>query len=320
MTAPISPLHGTSDAESYQALRTGACWFDSPIRWSRFVGPKSIDVLNGLITNDVATLRLGDTMLAAALAPKGKLVCDMIVLRVAEDTFLVGVIETAADAWLSLVRKYVNPRLSTVTDETLRLRTFTLVGRSAGEIVPGIQRDGIEHAVRFPMPGDRAAFLLVVSSDAAESLQARLDAAGVHAGSSEVWNIVRVEAGLPQFGVDMDESTIPQEANLDKLGAISFTKGCYTGQETVARIHFRGHVNRQLRGLVSEVLLTTGASLSDAAGKAVGDVRSVATSPRLGPLAIAMVRREVGTGDTVQVTADGASVPARVVELPFSGG
>ena len=97
----------------------------------------------------------------------------------------------------------------------------------------------------------------------------------------------------------MDDNTIPQEANLDALGAISFTKGCYTGQETVARLHFRGHVNRRLRGLLGAAALPRHGQVLDATGKLVGDVRSTAMSPTRGPIAIAMLRREVQEGDTM---------------------
>ena len=131
----------------------------------------------------------------------------------------------------------------------------------------------------------------------------------------------RVEAGRPEWGIDIDESTIPQEANFDELHAISYTKGCYTGQETVARVHFRGHVNRHLRGLTytGPSPLPPGAQLLDDAGKAVGDVRSAAISPRLGGIALAMLRREIAVGSSVRVTWDGGESAASVVMLPFVG-
>jgi folate-binding protein YgfZ len=114
----------------------------------------------------------------------------------------------------------------------------------------------------------------------------------------------------------MDENTLAQEATLEALGAISFTKGCYTGQETVARVHFRGHVNRTLRGLTSVAPLERGAPLLTADGAAVGDVRSAVLSPRLGHIAIAMIRREAADGSTVRVGTP-AGAEARIVGLPF---
>jgi len=92
-------------------------------------------------------------------------------------------------------------------------------------------------------------FDVFIPADAVGTLKNHFHAAGVNAGSRETWEIARIEAGRPEWGVDMDDSTLPQEANFDELGAISYTKGCYIGQETVARVHFRGHVNRFLRRL-----------------------------------------------------------------------
>jgi len=119
--------------------------------------------------------------------------------------------------------------------------------------------------------------------------------------------------------VDMDENTLPQEANMEELEAISFTKGCYTGQETVARVHFRGHVNRHLRGLrfVAREAPPAAAQIFAESGKVVGDVRSAAFSPRLGGVALAMLRREVPLGATVSIRWDGGDCQAGVTALPL---
>ena len=127
----------------------------------------------------------------------------------------------------------------------------------------------------------------------------RAVAAGATPAGLGAWEIARVEAGRPEWGIDIDDTTIPQEANFDELDAISYTKGCYIGQEVVARVHFRGHVNRHLRGLRAgerRDAPPTGAQLIDDSGNHVGDVRSSVASPRLGGIAIGMVRREVEPG------------------------
>ena len=132
--------------------------------------------------------------------------------------------------------------------------------------------------------------------------------------SEDAAEIVRVERGRPRYGLDMDDGTIPEEAALNDR-AVSFTKGCYVGQETVARLHWKGKPNRHLRGL----------RLSEPAGhgtelrlgeKVVGHVGSAVVSPRFGPIALAIVRREAGPGDTVAV-GDGDAT-AVVAELPFA--
>jgi folate-binding protein YgfZ len=139
-----------------------------------------------------------------------------------------------------------------------------------------------------------------------------LRADAVTPGGQRAYDVARIEAGRPAWGIDMDDTTIPQEANLDELHAISYTKGCYTGQEVVARVHFRGHVNRNLRGLTyaaADGVPAAGARLVDAEGRDVGDVRSAALSPRLGGIALGMVRREVPFGATLAVrsTSDAAA-------------
>ena len=120
----------------------------------------------------------------------------------------------------------------------------------------------------------------------------------------------------------MDDNTLPQEANLDELHAISYTKGCYTGQETVARVHFRGHVNRNLRGVRFDSFAVPhpGAELVDLAGeRVVGDLRSVAVSPRLGGIGLAMIRREIETGArlTTRMAGTEDAVAVEVMPLPF---
>jgi folate-binding protein YgfZ len=112
--------------------------------------------------------------------------------------------------------------------------------------------------------------------------------------------------------VDLDDTVIPQEAGLNER-AVSFTKGCYVGQETVARLYYRGKPNRQLRGLRLSAPLPSGTELR-LGEKVVGRVGSSVVSPRLGPIALALVRREAAPGDVV--AADG--VTAEVVELPFA--
>jgi folate-binding protein YgfZ len=130
----------------------------------------------------------------------------------------------------------------------------------------------------------------------------------------------RIEAGRPLWGIDMDDSTLPQEANLEALNAISYTKGCYTGQETVARLHFRGHVNKRIVGLRIDgsAVPVRGAALVGPEEKEVGEVRSAVMSPRFGPIALAMIRREINIGDSVALAIDGADTRATVSALPFN--
>ena len=138
-------------------------------------------------------------------------------------------------------------------------------------------------------------------------------ALGIQEVGEEALECLRIESGRPRLGLDMDGDTIPQEAGINER-AVSFTKGCYVGQETVARLHYKGKPNRHLRGLRlagpvgrgDEILLGE---------RVVGRVASMCESPRFGPIALALVRREAGPGDEVLV----AGVPGTVVDLPFTG-
>ena len=329
---------------AYQALRQSAAVAEIPVHWSQATGPQVFSALNGLVTNDVASLADGHGVYAAALSAKGKLLCDLVILRENATTGRVLMAPPSVEPWFAMTRKFVNPRLARLQDDHAEWHTLVLAGPSVlsavadvmGEAVSAqalagwkpwqhatVALDGMNvHVVRTAWLGACPTVLLVVPHEQASRLSARVHALGLPIASAAVWEVVRVEAGRPAFGVDMTDETLAQEAILDTLDAISFTKGCYTGQETVARVHFRGHVNRLLRGVRLSEPVPRGAVLQDGADKLVGDVRSSVVSPTFGPIALAMVRREVEAGQPLSVQWEGAvpdaSVMAEVVTLPFA--
>ncbi len=138
--------------------------------------------------------------------------------------------------------------------------------------------------------------------------------AGAKPVSEAAGEIVRVERGRPRYGVDLDDTVIPQEAGLNER-AVSFTKGCYVGQETVARLYYKGKPNRHLRGLRLSGPVAPGEELR-LGDRTVGRVGSAVLSPRLGHLALALVRREAEPGALVSVGEHGAT--AEITELPFA--
>jgi folate-binding protein YgfZ len=149
----------------------------------------------------------------------------------------------------------------------------------------------------------------------AEEAAAVREALGVEPVSEEAAECLRIESGRPRFLYDVGTDTIPQEAGLNER-AVSFTKGCYVGQETVARLHYKGKPNRHLRGLRLSEPATRGDEIR-LGDRVVGELGSTAVSPALGPIALAVVRREAEPGATVHV--GGSSAEARVAELPFAG-
>ena len=306
-----------SVAAEYEALHTRAALFDRSHRGRLQVfGERAAEMVAGLVTNDVTGLAPGQGCYAAALTAKGKIVADVRVF-VEEGSVLTDAPPRAADAWAAMVKKYVNPRLAPHADVTATLRDIGIFGLNARHImsaVAGVPSPALTALapyshVTVDLDGVRAivasipdlgveGFELILPTEAFPALWQRAVEAGATPAGLEAWEIARVEAGRPEWGIEMDDSTIPQEANFDDLHAISYTKGCYVGQETVARVHFRGHVNKHLRGVRTAGTdpVPRGATLHDDAGMQVGDIRSAVRSPMLGGIGLAMIRREVEPG------------------------
>jgi folate-binding protein YgfZ len=337
----IVVLHYGDAAEEYAALRSGAMLVDRSARGRlRIHGPKASELVTGLVTNDVSALAPGQGCYAAALTPKGKIVADLRIFAL-RDALLLDSPPRAREGWLAMVGKYINPRIARYDDESASTRQIGIFGARARTALAAATGLDVTQLGALPRYGHVALDLpagatiarvpelelegyeIIVPQSAFEPLWERLVTEGATPAGLAAWDIARVEAGRPEWGIDMDDSTIPQEANFDELHAISYTKGCYVGQETVARVHFRGHVNRLLRGLmVPNGSVPRGAALVDAQAKPIGDVRSTALSPRLGSIALAMVRREVEPGTTIEVVIESdatqrIAIPAQVVRLPF---
>jgi folate-binding protein YgfZ len=336
-----------SVAVEYEALRSRAAIFDRSHRGRiRITGEKSAEMVAGLVTNDVSGLVPGQGCYAAALTAKGKIVADVRIF-IEEGSVLVDAPPRAAVAWAAMVKKFVNPRIAPHSDESATLRDLGIFGANARHVVAAIMGvpapaltalapyahltvDMGGHTVLVTKSPDLGVegFELIMPAEHFARLWERATQAGASPAGLEAWEIARVEAGRPEWGLDIDDSTIPQEANFDELHAISYTKGCYVGQETVARVHFRGHVNKHLRGIHSVGLEAppSGATLHDETGSQVGDVRTSVRSPQLGGIALAMVRREVALGASLTArwptegASEGIAHERRVdlVPLPFT--
>jgi folate-binding protein YgfZ len=270
-------------------------------------GSEAADFLQGQVSNDVEALEPGLGCYATILNAKGKLRTDLRVLRSADWFFLDT--EPIGHAVLRhMLETYSLGRDVQHEDLTTTRALISVLGpgaRAALDVEPPEE----EHAF---VEGERG---LYVSTDLGVDVigEPGLDL-GVPEVSQEVAECVRIESGRPRLGYDMDAETMPQEAGINER-AVSFTKGCYVGQETVARLHYRGKPNRHLRGLrlPEPVERGTDILLGD---KVVGRVASTCVSPRFGPIALALVRREAEPGTSVSL--NGAT--AEVVELPFARG
>jgi tRNA-modifying protein YgfZ len=302
----------------YLALRDGAGLVAGAhdLVWVR--GPDAVSFLDGLISQDVAGMAGGAVARALLLGPRGKLQATLWVLRGDEEVGLVCDAGRAAVVAADLGRYRIRVRAEVVTEERPLLELWgpdaAAVAVAAGVPDPGDGWVGGAVVVaRLPFAAASLERLVVAGAD-----RAALVAAGAVPAGRVAVDTVRIEAGEPVTGVDVDEGTIPQEGGLVE-GAVSFTKGCYLGQELVARIDSRGHVNRRLRGLRlrSNVIPPVPAAVL-ADGREVGTVTSIGESLRLrAPVAMALLRREVGPGDTVTVGWEGGSVEAVVDVLPL---
>jgi folate-binding protein YgfZ len=296
-------------------------------------GPGAVEFLNGQVTNELATLRPGEGRYAAFLTPKGKMLGDLRILAVGASAdgrvseLLLDTERVALQALFDMIRRYKVGYELELHKRTLERGLLSLIGPDAETTLAGddarierlaqaehantdVRVDGIAAlAVRTDVGVD----LICDSSDTRQLAEA-LRAGGAVSVSAEAEQCLRIERGRPRYGVDLDDSVIPQEAGLNTR-AVSFTKGCYVGQETVARLYYKGKPNRHLRGLRLSAPAATGDRLS-LGERSVGEVGSAAVSPRLGPIALALVRREAEPGSTVSVGAHGTS--AEVVELPFA--
>jgi folate-binding protein YgfZ len=281
-------------------------------------GSEAKSFLHGQVTNDIEGLEPGRGCYAAFLTHKGKMLGDLRVLDLGAE-LLLDTERVALQELFNMIRRYKLGRDVELHKRTLEWGLLSLIGPDARRVA-GAEDLVEEHANRRAEIA--GAPVVLVATDVgvdvfmpAESKEAVATALGVPAVDEEAAEVVRVERGRPRYGIDLDEGVIPQEAGLNER-AVSFTKGCYVGQETVARLHYRGKPNRHLRGLRLSAPASSGDVLR-LGEKQVGRLGSVAMSPVHGPIALALVRREAAVGDTLAV-GDGG-VTAEVVDVPFAG-
>jgi folate-binding protein YgfZ len=277
--------------------------------------------LNGQVTNDVEALEPGRGCYAAFLTHKGKMLGDLRVLDLGGELWMDTERATLQELF-NMIRRYRVGYEFELHKRTLECGLLSLIGPRARELAEAGPLGPDEHDTVAAEVGGIPIRLVAtdvgvdVICDAARTGDVRraLEERGAVPVSEEAAEALRVERGRPRYGVDIDDATIPQEAGLNER-AVSFTKGCYVGQETVARLRYKGKPNRHLRGLRLTAQAETGAPVR-LGEREVGRLGSVALSPVHGPIALALLRREAAPGEAVAVGDDGA-VSGEVVELPF---
>jgi folate-binding protein YgfZ len=328
------PFSDSSDA-GVESLRAAAVAVDLTGRGALAVsGPDAAELLHGLVTNEVKGLRPGAGCHAALLTPKGRMRAELAVLRLSESELLLDCDASLAGPLLGILQGYVPFSRSVLEDRTRETGVVHLEGPAAAEILlatalPEPGPDHFAHAsgslggvplrvVRVSRAGEPG-FDFRTSPAGGPALLDLLSSRGAAVVSPDVLEAGRIEAGLPRWGAELTETTLPNEAGLERT-AISYTKGCYLGQETVARIRTYGHVNWRLVALLLPIGCAAAAGDGVLAGEeTVGTVTSAVDSARRGErVALAYVKKghdEPGTALAV-ATKEGA-VAGRVAAVPL---
>ena len=336
----------------YAAVReNGAGIIDLSPRGRMLVsGTEAVQFLNGLITNDMKTLAANSWMPAAFPNVQGRLIAGVRVVRLNDDqtgknvcpTFLIDTEPVTHERVLKTIERFTLAGDFRVTDITSRTALLSVQGNKATNVVRSVLGEGaagIETSRAMELSwqhGETTAavtvirathtsadgFDLIVNADQAGTLWDTLHNAGARPVGYDALEMLRVEAGLPRYGVDMDDTNVVTETGMDD--AVSYTKGCYVGQEIIARIKYRGHVAKKLSGLVFDPAqkVAAGFVIKSADGKEIGRTTSVTYSPHLGrTIALGYLKYDyLAPGTSVKVSAGDEEAPAQVTELPFVRG
>jgi tRNA-modifying protein YgfZ len=295
-------------------------------------GSEATMFLNGLVTNDMKSLAANRWMPAVFPTVQGRLIGAVRVVR-GNDSFLIDTEAAAHEAVLKTISRFVLAGDFKVADMTGETNLFSVQGQGAAAViekvisgVPELPRNGavetkwhdadvtIFRATHTAEDG----FDIVIDSSHTTELHEALLAAGARAVDAQTQEVLRVEAGIARFGRDMDETNVIPETNLDD--AVSYTKGCYVGQEIIVRIKHRGHPAKRLTGLRfdSDRQIEAGTIIKSTDDAEIGRVTSAVVSPKLGSIGLGYVRYELLAAGTNVVLDD--QTTATVTDLPFIRG
>lgn len=267
-------------------------------------GKGALACLQGVVTNDLNAVPDGARSFGALLTQKGMIVTPLWIERESAAAFVIEAPLAAAATLRDTFAKLLPPRLCSWQDVTDATVGIGLYGPGAETLAPGAPAPLRPAVVR-----GAAGFDGRLPAQAVPEFAARMARAGAAGGTQALMDSCRILAGIPSLGAEIDDRTLPQEVRLEELGAISYTKGCYLGQETVARLHFRGHANRRLVLLVlDDEPAATPLELAHE-GKVVGRLTSACWSQELDAwIAQALLRREVEDGADLELPSGSGAV------------
>jgi glycine cleavage system T protein len=329
------PAHYGDPASEHRAVREAAGLADRSFRGKlRLLGKDRVEFLNGMVTNDVMHLAPGRGCYAALTTAKAKMLSDARIYCL-EDSLLLDIEPEAVEKVKKHLDFYIISSDVTIEDLTESWGMLSLFGpESPGILSKAVSVSGLPPAeldfiktrietadlliARNEMTGEDG-FDIFAPKEVLAPMFRKLTDAGARPIGQQAVETLRVEAGIPRYGVDMDESHFPMEAGLTER-AVSETKGCYIGQETIARALAQGHMNRFLAGLAIEgTAVPERGSEIRAGDRAVGSVTSAVFSPTLGRvIAIGIIHRDFSKpGTAVSVRSGGNPLTATVTKLPF---
>ena len=323
----------------YSAVRDGgAGLIDLSTRGRILVsGSEAVMFLNGLITNDIKSLARNSWMAAAFANVQGRLLAAVRIIH-REDGFLLDTEDSTREAVMKLIERFTLAGDFKVTDLSTETTELSLQGQNARKIVAkifGEEAGNLEHQKSLDVDFEGASVTLIrathsaedgfdlfLSRDKVDALRDALINAGADSISEETFETLRVEAGIPIYGIDMDETNVVTETNLDD--AVSFTKGCYIGQEIIVRIKHRGHVAKKFTGIVLDgsMPVARNTRILSPDGKDIGRVTSSIFSPKLDrAIALGYLNYDyLAPGTAVKVASANHETGGGVAELPFIRG
>jgi folate-binding protein YgfZ len=333
------PVHFGDAAAEYESVRRAAGLFDLSHRGLlQFTGPDRLSFLQGMLSNDLRPLKTFDGQYATLLNQQGKVLADLRVLCALNSLYL-DFWENLKDRIVGHLNRYLVADEVEIADRSGEYATLSLQGPDAETLLRNVTgpADLPSHSAHHAMINLEGAavclvrashagepgFDLIIPNAVLEAIARRLTDSGKQLGAlwvgEEAQNTLRIEAGIPRYGIDFSEDNLLLEVGLEH--AVSFNKGCYLGQEVVERIRSRGHVNRTLCGLVLDG--QTPAAPGDpivAQGKEIGRITSSVVSPRLKrAVALGYLQKDFWTsGTAVTIHRAGAEIAAVVTHLPFA--
>lgn len=302
------------DEDAYRCLRETAGWFTPDWGYLELTGEDRLDWLQGQQTNDLRSLKPGDSVATCFCPPTGQLLTTARIWFF-EDRFMIGAPNLGLPAILKRCEEMVI--LEDVAARELALRVVSVQGPEASHRLDQLLAEPAFsgcHRLEHNRTGEGGWDLLLPDEAAAQAIGGAFSAVG-----DSTVDLARLEAGFPVFGVDTDAKTLPPELGpAFEAASISYKKGCYTGQEVLMRLHSRGHTNRTWRALVCDSPVSPGATVSSPHRDDAGKVTSAGVSPRFGPIAAAMLRKEAAAeGEVVQVQGPDGLVSAVVRSMPL---